>query len=122
MKLMSPLLLDLWLLSNMAPGTDLSGILETPTMLSARCHDPGSARVLGDAWLGAGGSYSSPHRRANLVCTLARSQLLYRVRLEAVVQSRDLSRQGIDEHLGRMELPPGGVRITDGPKCAPQLV
>ena len=60
MKLMSPLLLDLWLLSNMAPGTDLSGSLETPTMLSVRCHDPGSARVLGDAWLGAGDSFSSP--------------------------------------------------------------
>jgi hypothetical protein len=56
---------------------------------------------------------SHRRKRANLVCTLARSQLLDRVRLEAVVQSRDLSRQVIDEHLGRIELPPGGVRITD---------
>jgi hypothetical protein len=41
-------------------------------------------------------------KRANLVCTLAWSQLLNRVRLEALVQNRDLSRQGIDEHLGRI--------------------
>ena len=90
-------------------------------MLSARCHDPRSVRVLGDAWLRAGGSYSSA-QDTNLVYSLARSQLLYRVRLKSVVQSRDLSRQGIDEHLGRMELPPGGVRITDGPKCSSHLV
>jgi hypothetical protein len=30
-------------------------------------------------------------KRANLVSALARSQLLYRVRLEALVQNRDLS-------------------------------
>ena len=41
-------------------------------------------------------------KSANLVCTLARSQFLYRVRLEALVQNRDLSRQGIDEDLGRV--------------------
>jgi hypothetical protein len=57
-----------------------------------------------------------------LMYTLARSQLLYRVRLEAVVQSSDLSRQSIDEHLGRNELPAGGVRISEGPKCPSHLV
>jgi hypothetical protein len=64
------------------------------------------------------------HRRieTTLVYPLARSQLLYRLRLKSVVQSRYLTRQGIDEHLCRMELPPGGVRITDSAKCSPQLI
>ena len=59
---------------------------------------------------------------ANRVYTLARNQLLYRLRLKAVVQSRYLTRQGIDEHFGRMRLAPGGVRFTDGPKCPSHLV
>ena len=64
------------------------------------------------------------HRRieTTLVYPLARSQLLYRLRLKSIVQSRYLTRQGIDEHLCRMELPPGGVRITDSAKCSPQLI
>ena len=58
-------------------------------------------------------------KRANLVCTLARSQVLYRVRLEAVVQGRDFSGQNVDEQLGHLRFPPGSVRITDGSKCPP---
>jgi hypothetical protein len=61
-------------------------------------------------------------KRANLVCTLSRYQLLYRVRLEAVVQGRDFSGQTVDEQLGHLRFPPGGVRITDRSKCPPQLV
>jgi D-alanyl-D-alanine carboxypeptidase len=30
-------------------------------MVSARCHDQGSARVFADAWLGVGGSWLSLH-------------------------------------------------------------
>ena len=60
--------------------------------------------------------------RANLVCTLSRNQLLYRVCLEAVVQRRDFSGQTVDEQLGHLRFTPGGVRITDSSKCPPQLV
>ncbi len=117
MKLMSPLLLDLRLLSNMAPGTDLSGILETPTMLSADATTralPASAVMLGLVW------EVLTHRviETNLVYLLAGNQLLDRLRLEMLVQSRDLIRQPIDEHLCRMRFTSGGVRITDSAKCS----
>ena len=57
-------------------------------MVNIRCHDPGSARVLGDAWLGA-----HRRKRANLVCTFTRSQLSGRARLELLVQGGDFSRK-----------------------------
>lgn len=41
-------------------------------------------------------------KSTDLVCTLARNQQLYRVRLEALVQNRDISRQSIDEHVCRI--------------------
>jgi hypothetical protein len=61
-------------------------------------------------------------KRANLVSTLSRNQLLYRVRLEAVVQRRDFSGQTVDEQRGHLRFTPRGVRITDSSKCPPQLV
>ena len=61
-------------------------------------------------------------KRANLVCTLDRNQLLYRVRFEAVMQGGDFFGQTVDQYPRHLRLPPGGVRITDSAKCPPQLV